>query len=100
METYSVELPNPEDNKEVWDQFQALMDNIQDDWDISARELSFRLNISTECASDILYLRTRSRWSQENEDYLIWLGQNNKPLPNINDDFDVPENYNKSDLLL
>jgi hypothetical protein len=99
METYSVELPDPKNDKEVWDQFQSLMDSIQDEWNIAARELSDKLNISEADAHSILYLRTRSRWEQKKEDYLIWLGQNNKVLPNINDDFDVPDNYNKIDLL-
>lgn len=32
-------------------------------------------------------------WTQEKEDYLIWLMQNKNPITIIDDDLLVPENY-------
>jgi hypothetical protein len=42
------------------------------------------LNISTACAEDVLYLRTRERWTKDLEDKLIALHAINKP-PNMLD---------------
>ena len=45
--------------------------------------------ISPDAAINICYLRTRSRWTQEKEDYLIRLAREYKPLPDMYDDFEV-----------
>lgn len=45
-------------------------------------KLAEELNVSPGCAIDILYLRTRSRWTQELEDELIRLHKEGNP-PNI-----------------
>lgn len=42
-----------------------------------------RLHLTLGEMSDIYYLRTRSRWTQEKEDYLIQLAKEGKPFPNI-----------------
>jgi hypothetical protein len=56
-------------------------------------QIASELNISAEAAQDIVYLRSRSRWSQDKENYLIWLDQNQKTLPCMMEDFNVPEGF-------
>lgn len=46
--------------------------------------LAQELQVSESCALDVLYLRTRSRWSEELEDELITLHRAGNP-PNVND---------------
>lgn len=50
-----------------------------------------KLGVSFGCALDIIYLRSRSRWTQEKENYLIYCDKNNIPSPNIMEDFEVPK---------
>jgi hypothetical protein len=94
MSTVSIEVPINDENG--MKEFQNFMDAVMDCHNKEILEMSSKFNISEGCANDIFYLRTRSRWTQEKENYLIWLDQNNKKSPNIMDDFDVPENYDSS----
>jgi len=43
-------------------------------------KLMRELGISKECASDVLYLRSRQRWSEELEKKLIDAHKNNEPV--------------------
>jgi len=43
-------------------------------------DLMKELGISKECASDVLYLRSRQRWSEELEKKLIDAHKNNEPI--------------------
>lgn len=49
-----------------------------------AEKLSREMSVSRICAADIIYLRTRSRWSQELESKLIQMHAENK-RPNMNE---------------
>ncbi len=42
-----------------------------------------RLEISKDCAENVVYLRDRSRWSQRLEDELIRMDKAGEPAPNI-----------------
>lgn len=60
-----------------------LMNEIQD---ATANYISVeaeRLGISEGAMADIFYLRTRSRWTQEKEDYLIHLALSGQTFPSI-----------------
>jgi hypothetical protein len=70
-----------------------VMDLFSDYMEKETLDLMKELDIPKYCAEDVLYLRSRSRWTQEKEDYLIWLGKHNLPLPNFYENFEVPENY-------
>lgn len=52
-----------------------------------AKELG--INVSATC--DIVYLRGRSGWAQEKENYLILLAKTGKEFPFIMEDFDIPK---------
>ncbi len=81
METFVVDLKKiDEDNK--WGEFQVLMDHIHDETEKAIQILSEELDISIDCARDIIYLRTRSRHSSELEKELIRLHDIGTP-PNI-----------------
>lgn len=95
METFCVTFPDPNDTKKM-DDFQKMMDAVNDAHIAAIRQLAVELSVSEGAAANISYLRSRSRWTQEKEDYLIWLAQNEQPAPNIMDDFDVPEGYRYS----
>lgn len=89
MDTFSVEIPlNDEKDMKDFNEAMDLLYTIMDDF---TSKIVKELNVSKNGADNILYLRSRSRWTQEKEDYLIWLDQNGKDLPNFNDDFDVPD---------
>lgn len=92
MESFSIAFPDPNDTEKMND-FQKIMDQATDAWNAEIRKVADEHKVSDGAAANILYLRTRSRWTQEKEDYLIWLAQNDQDSPNIMDDFEVPENY-------
>lgn len=49
------------------------------------------LNVSARCASDISYLRSRSRWTQELEDTLVKMDREGKHPENIFEFGSTPE---------
>ena len=80
-EIYSFEFDN--NDKDSMNSFQNLMDFLADEMNQEIEKLANELGISIDCASSILYLRSRSRWTQENEDMLISLYKSDQPLPNV-----------------
>jgi len=80
-EIYSFEFDN--NDKDSMNSFQNLMDFLADEMNQEIEKLANELGISIDCASSILYLRSRSRWTQENEDMLISLDKSDQPLPNV-----------------
>lgn len=80
-EAYSVEIPTEKiQDPDFWKEFQKIMDEearlMNEHIDSVARELG----ISVGCANDVVYLRGRSRWTQEMEDKLIlWDKTNTRP---------------------
>lgn len=81
MAAYCIEIPNPED-KEAWGKFQLLMEDIQNQHEVAIIELAKEMQVSHECASDILYLRSRTRHTPQLEEELINLHRAGSP-PNI-----------------
>jgi hypothetical protein len=65
-------------NKATVDLFQEFIDAFIQE----AKNISEQLGVSESCGIDILYLRGRSRWTQELEDRLIELYKQGSP-PNI-----------------
>jgi len=63
--------------------FNDYINRLQDCYDEELEIMARELNISTQDASAILYLRSRSRWTQEKEDYLLKLAREHKKLPNV-----------------
>ena len=84
LKTFSVEIPL--NDEFAMKKFQNAMDSLADKTTAYINNLAKDLNISISCASDVWYLRTRSRWSEENEQELIRLHSINQ-APNI---FDWP----------
>ncbi len=78
---FSVEIPvnDPQKMKEFTDAMNKMQDELVKYWSGVADELG----IGYVDATSICYLRTRSRWTQEKEDYLISLAKEGKPLPNV-----------------
>jgi hypothetical protein len=61
-------------------EFGLLMDEYHNVMDEYQETLASKLGISIQCASHVLYLRTRSRWTQKLEDELIQSHKDGKPL--------------------
>ena len=80
LESFSIEIPVGD--MEKMKEFQEVMDQVHDTMCASARKIADELNVSEICSLDILYLRSRSRWSQELEEELIRLHQEGNP-PNL-----------------
>lgn len=87
-EAFCIETP-AEMSQEQRDQLNKTMDRIHKEMLKEVNSLAQEKSISLDTASDILYLRSRSRWSQEKEDYLIALDKAGLKTPNIMDDFEV-----------
>jgi hypothetical protein len=85
--TFSFEIPI--DDPEAMDVFQKAMDEYHDELTHLIKKEAEELGIPIGAMSDVWYLRSRSRWTQEKEDYLIRLAKDGKPLPNIMEDFRV-----------
>jgi hypothetical protein len=84
---FSVEVPL--DDQEAMKRFDDAMAEMQDEHWKYVENTAKELGVSDGAASDICYLRTRSRWTQEKEDYLVRLAKAGQPLPNIFEDFEV-----------
>ena len=85
MESFVVRV----DGKDIgdlnaMDELQAIMDAYYDSMVKSIKSLATELDVSEECACDVLYLRSRSRWSPELEQRLIDMHREGNP-PNICD---------------
>lgn len=61
---------------------QEVMNVIQDKTAKYIQELAKTLKVSEDCALDVWYLRSRSRWTRELEDELIQLHKEGK-APNM-----------------
>ena len=84
--TFSISINNEQSNDEnFWKEFQSAMDEYYESLQEETKQISESLGVSMGCASDIQYLRTRSRWSQELENNLIDMDKKGLPLPNICD---------------
>lgn len=81
----TIELNPKEMTEKDWDKFQTAMDEMNNAMMQEISDLAKELNVSEGCATNIWYLRTRSRWTQESEDYLIELERQGKPVPNMNE---------------
>jgi len=81
MTVFSTKVPA--NNEEAMENFQKVVDSLGDAWFREEQKLASDLGISMNASSLILYLRTRSRWTQEKEDHLIMLDKEKKELPNV-----------------
>ena len=78
---FSLELPDPNNmTKEQADALNEFMDAIFASYEAETKNIANSLGVSEKCASDIFYLRTRSRWTQELEAELIQFHKNNVPV--------------------
>ncbi len=82
MSTTIVASVNGELTQEQKDAMQDLMDSQAEHHNSETDKLVASLGVSEHCASDVVYLRTRFRHTQELEDNLIALHQVGTP-PNI-----------------
>ena len=83
-EGYSAVAINiPVDDPEKMGEFQAAMNDWQDEIVKHEQQVASDLNISDNCASNVVYLRGRSRWTQELEDELIRMDQAEGTQPNM-----------------
>ena len=72
MTVFDIDIKKvDEENK--WDKLQEFMDKAQDETEKYIEGLAKNLGVTYDCACDVWYLRTRSRWTQELEDELIRL---------------------------
>jgi hypothetical protein len=85
LRTFSVNIPV--DDTDAMKDFQAAMDEVADAWNREVEKFAAENNVTWKCASDVMYLRTRSRWTQELEDRLMQLYKDGKEV-NI---FEWPE---------
>jgi hypothetical protein len=69
--------------------FNDLMTMLAAEFAKDAEAIVKELGINLSAAHDIAYLRTRARWTQEKETYLVGLAKRNLPLPDMMEDFEV-----------
>ena len=70
-----IELPD--------EKIDEVMDELQDIYELAQQQTAKELELNEDDAGLILYLRSRSRWTQEKENYLIQLSKEGKKLPNV-----------------
>ena len=78
---FSVEVP-VNDPKAMAD-FQEAMDALNTEHSAHVSAVAESLGIDTGAASDIVYLRGRSRWTQDAENELVRRAKAGEPAPNI-----------------
>ncbi len=82
MQNFVISKTNP--TKQDLDTLSEIMAKVQDETVLYIQSLAKELNVSENCAGDVWYLRTRSRWTQELENQLIQLHKEGNP-PNMCD---------------
>lgn len=82
MDVFVAEIPV--NDPKAMEQFQELMDAVHDEQTAYIETLAKELNVSEQCATDVWYLRTRSRYTPELEQELIRLHEEGTP-PNIHE---------------
>lgn len=83
-DSFVMEL-DPNMSQDDWDKFNEVMDKVHDSLIAVAKSISKEFGVSEDCALNIQYLRTRSRWTQELEDELIRMDKEEGKQPNIYD---------------
>lgn len=81
MKTFRIEVQDLAEGD--LDALSEVMSEWQDEMVLHIRDEATKLGISYSAAADVVYLRTRSRWTQEKEDHLISLAREGKPLPDV-----------------
>ena len=76
------------------DDLTEAMVKVQDELLRMINKLAREFDISVPDANHVYYRRTRSRWTQEKEDYLIRLARVGEELPSIYEDFEVKSENN------
>lgn len=79
LTTFAVDLTKVDD----WDAFNETMNEANQKMIDYTEQLASELHVSIECARSIVYLRGRSRHTQEKENELIRLDQSGEELPNV-----------------
>jgi hypothetical protein len=80
--SYKIEIPvGDEVGMEAFHELMAALSEEMVDY---TETIAKELQVSLMCAADVVYLRGRSRWTQELEDELIRLYKEGNP-PNINE---------------
>lgn len=79
MKNFNLEIPTDSTKME---QFQSLMNDYHDELNAYIQQVARDLGISQACAADVVYLRNRSRHTEELEQELIRLHTIGTP-PNI-----------------
>lgn len=78
-QTFSIQIPI--DDKEKMNTFQEVMNQLSKAMINEETRIAKELNCSEWAACDILYLRSRSRWSQELENEILRLDSLGKHPP-------------------
>lgn len=84
--TFTVSVdPNTID----WEEFNDTMNEYHSKIIEQTKKEAEKLGVKLDTAYDIIYLRGRSRWTQEKEDYLISLDKAGKELPPCYEAWDI-----------
>lgn len=81
LKAFALEVPV--NDEEAMKKFNDLMNDINDNMVDYTEKVAQELGINKHDAVSIVYLRSRSRWTQEKEDHLIQLSKHGKSLPNV-----------------
>jgi len=84
MSVYKFDLKKIQEDGKM-DEFQKAMNELADAQALYMQELAAELSISYVCAMNIVYLRSRSRWTQALEDELVRMDKAGEPEPNMNE---------------
>lgn len=79
MQSFSVEIPV--NDPKAMEEFQEVMNSLQDAMMDYEAQIAKELNCSEWAACDIIYLRSRSRWTQELENEILRLDKEGKHPP-------------------
>lgn len=82
MGTYCLSMEGPM-TAERMKAFTEAMVKAQDAFVAYVEEFAEENSLTSDQARNILYLRSRSRWTQEKEDTLFQLAREGRPFPNV-----------------
>jgi hypothetical protein len=81
-DAFCIDIDPNKMNEESWDKLNHAMDVLFNDLNKEAEGIAKEFDVSLECALDIQYLRTRSRWTKKAEDELIRMDKEEGKQPN------------------
>jgi hypothetical protein len=91
--TFSIDIAKAASNQRVRHELNKAMSEYCAELSEHIDNVADELGVSRKCANNIVYLRSRFRWTQRCEDWLIHCDKHGLEMPSIMEPFEVPGDF-------